>query len=296
MHILNSSLAIAFSFWLDDENKLYSSQWLSAKRPIVVLDSGVGGLTLSRQLELLLPEASILYVVDNEWFPYGSKSGAEISQRVQHLIDQFYTQIRPLAIVVACNTASVAMKDYGLDSCVQHCFLITPPLEEAVEISDQKNIVLLATPGTVKSRYIRRAMAITRNRANIWPIAAQPLVALSEARLAGQVASFASFTKLVDDHLTTKQRFSIDTVILGCTHFPHVIKDLEGIFPSVQNWLDPAKKVALRVASTVKKKHASISQPLKAVIFTSKQDIIGYRKVFSKNGFCTDIKTLTANF
>jgi glutamate racemase len=296
MYILNRSLAITFSFWLDDKNKLYSSQWLSAKRPIVVLDSGVGGLTLSRQLELLLPEASILYVVDNEWFPYGSKSGAAIFQRVQHLIDQLYAQIRPLAIVVACNTASVAIKDYGLDQRVQHCFLITPPLEDAVEISCQKNIVLLATPGTLKSGYIRRAMAVTRSPANIWPIAAQPLVALSEARLAGQVANFASFSKLVDDHLTTKQRYSIDTVILGCTHFPHLIKDLEVIFPSVQNWLDPAKKVSMRVASAVKKKHTSIGQPLKTVIFTSKQDINGYRKVFSNNGFCTDIKILMAIF
>lgn len=296
MYILNRSLAVTFSFWLDDNNKLYSSQGLSAKRPIVVLDSGVGGLTLCRQLELLLPEVSILYVVDNEWFPYGSKSGAAIFQRVQHLIDQLYAQIRPLAIVVACNTASVAIKDYGLEQCVQHCFLITPPLEDAVEITCKKNIVLLATPGTLKSEYIRRAVDVTRSRANIWPIAAQPLVALSEARLAGQVANFASFSKLVDDHLTTKQRYSIDTVILGCTHFPHLINELEVMFPSVQNWLDPAKKVSMQVASAVKKKHASIIQPLKTVIFTSKQDITGYRKVFSNNGFCTDIKILMAIF
>ncbi|MHC2147640.1 glutamate racemase [Pseudomonas sp. 210_17 TE3656] len=277
--------ATAQNFWLGDETVFDGNQLFNSKRPIVVLDSGVGGLTVARQLEQLIPDASILYVADNDWFPYGSKPGAAVAQRVQQLLDQLCAQVSPLALVVACNTASIAIIEHGLDQLIQHCFLVTPPIEDALETSDNKNIVLLATPATVESKYISQEIAIARMRARIWPIATQSLVTLSESRLAGQAASFANFARLIDNHLTKKQRLSIDTVILGCTHFPHLIDDLRKIFPSVENWIDPAKKVALQIASIAKTKVRPINLPLKSVTFTSKQDATEYQQVFWKNGF-----------
>ncbi len=277
--------ATAQNFWLGDEAVFDGNQLFNSKRPIVVLDSGVGGLTVARQLEQLIPDASILYVADNDWFPYGSKPGAAVAQRVQQLFDQLCAQVSPLALVVACNTASIAIIEHGLDQLIQRCFLVTPPIEDALVTSDNKNIVLLATPATVESKYISQEIAIARMRARIWPIATQSLVTLSESRLAGQAASFAHFARLIDNHLTKKQRLSIDTVILGCTHFPHLIDDLRKIFPSVENWIDPAKKVALQIASIAKTKVRPINLPLKSITFTSKQDATEYQQVFWKNGF-----------
>lgn len=285
MDTYNSTLKNAKQFWLGDETTFDGAQLFNSNRPIVVLDSGVGGLTVTRQLEQLNPHANILYVVDNDWFPYGSKSAPDVAQRVQQLFDQLYALISPSAIVVACNTASMAIIEHGLDQCRHNYFLVTPPISDAVKVSESKNIVLLATPGTLESRHVIQEIANARMRARVWPVAAQGLVTLSEAILAGKEVSFSGFAKLIDNNFTEEQRLSVDTVILGCTHFPHLIDELRMIFPTANNWIDPAKKVALQVASLTKIKPQPTNTPLKIVAFTSKHGVVKYHKVFSKKGF-----------
>lgn len=279
-----STLATIPKFWLGDETVFDSAQLINS-RPIVVFDSGVGGLTVARQLEKLLPNANILYVVDNDWFPYGNKLGSAVAQRVEQLLDELCTQLRPSAIVVACNTASIAIIENGLDQFRYNCFFVTPPIDEALEISENKNIVLLATPSTIESRHIIQKITKAKMHAKIWPIATQALVTLSETKLAGENPSFANFAELIDNHLTKEQRLSVDTVILGCTHFPHLIDDLRKIFPTAENWIDPANKLASQVASLTKKKAASINPPFKITTFTSKHELTKYQKAFSNNGF-----------
>jgi len=277
--------AIAPIFWRGNETAFDGGKLFNSKRPIVVLDSGVGGLTIARQLEQLIPDASILYVADNDWFPYGSKPGTAIAQRVQQLFEQICAQVNPLALVVACNTASIAIIEQDFNQLIQNCFLVTPPIKDAIETSNKKNIVLLATPGTVDSKHISQEIAFARMRGQIWPIATQSLVTLCESRLAGQTPSFARFAEFIDNQLPTKQRLSIDTVILGCTHFPHLINDLRKIFPSVENWVDPAKKVALQITFAAKTEIMPTHLPLRAVTFTSKQGATNYQQIFCKYGF-----------
>lgn len=281
----NSTLATTPKFWLGDETAFDGAQFINSNRPIVVFDSGVGGLTVARQLEKLLPDANILYVADNDWFPYGNKTGSAVAQRVQQLFDELCTQISPSAIVVACNTASIAIIESGLDRFRHNCFLVTPPIDEALETSENKNIVLLATPSTLESRHITQKITKAKMHARIWPIATQALVTLSETKLSGENTNFDGFAELIDNHLTKEQRLSVDTVILGCTHFPHLIDDLRKIFPTAENWIDPAKKLASQVAFLTKKKAASINSPFKITTFTSKHGLTKYHKVFSNNGF-----------
>jgi len=281
----NSTLATTPKFWLGDETAFDGAQLINSNRPIVVFDSGVGGLTVARQLEKLLPDANILYVADNDWFPYGNKTGSAVAQRVQQLFDELRTQVSPSAIVVACNTASIAIIENGLDQFRHNCFLVTPPIDEALETSENKNIVLLATPSTLESRHIIQEITKAKMHARIWPIATQALVTLSETKLAGEDTNFDDFAELIDNHLTKEQRLSVDTVILGCTHFPHLIDDLRKIFPTAENWIDPAKKLASQVASLTTKKSEPINSPFKITTFTSKHGLTKYHKVFSNNGF-----------
>ncbi|WP_414918049.1 glutamate racemase [Pseudomonas sp. IT-P4] len=281
----NSTLATTPKFWLGDETAFDGAQLINSNRPIVVFDSGVGGLTVARQLEKLLPDANILYVADNDWFPYGNKTGSAVAQRVQQLFDELHTQVSPSAIVVACNTASIAIIENGLDQFRHNCFLVTPPIDEALETSENKNIVLLATPSTLESRHIIQEITKAKMHARIWPIATQALVTLSETKLAGEDTNFDDFAELIDNHLTKEQRLSVDTVILGCTHFPHLIDDLRKIFPTAENWIDPAKKLASQVASLTTKKSEPINSPFKITTFTSKHGLTKYHKVFSNNGF-----------
>lgn len=286
MPIQKTPCATALTSWPNDDAVLDNRQLLDSKhRPVVVLDSGVGGLTLVRHLEQLAPEVSILYVADNGWFPYGSKSAPTVACRVQQLLDQICTRADPLAVVIACNTASIALIEHGLVPFTQRYFLVTPPLEEAVQASANGKIVLLATLGTIKSKHISATLAIARARAQIWPIAAQRLVELSEYRLTGETTSLACFSELIDSHLTTDQRLEIDTVILGCTHFPHLLEDLKKIFPSAAKWIDPAKEVALKIASSIKMKTSTLGPPPKTVIFTSMPCTRNYQHAFFNYGF-----------
>ncbi|MGN8344214.1 glutamate racemase [Pseudomonas sp. SMV71] len=274
----------AMKLWLGDET-MFDGLQLSTIHPIIIVDSGIGGLTVARQLEQLNPKTHILYVADNEWFPYGNKSRLVVAQRIQLLIDSLCTWVKPSAIVVACNTASVAIIENNLDKIWINFLLTTPPIVDAADISESKNIVLLATPGTVKSRYVIQKIAETNGRARIWSIATQSLVKLSEARLAGEDVSLASFAKLIANYLTEEQRLSVDTLILGCTHFPHLIDDLRNIFPNVHNWVDPAKKTAIQAASLIKISDSSYRTPLRMAIFTSKQNVTKYHQIFAKCGF-----------
>lgn len=276
----------ALASWPNDNAVLDSRQLLdSPYRPVVVLDSGVGGLTLVRQLEQLAPEVSILYVADNAWFPYGSKPVAAVACRVQQLLDQVCTRVDPLAVVIACNTASIALIDHGRVPFTKGHFLVTPPLKEAVQASANGKIALLATPGTIKSKSISTALAKARTRAQVWPIAAQRLVELSEYKLAAQATSPACLSELIDSHLPTAQRLEIDTVILGCTHFPHLLGDLQTLFPSAATWIDPAKEVALQIASSIKINLSTLGPPARTVIFTSLPGTRNPQHAFLNYGF-----------
>ncbi|WP_178120060.1 glutamate racemase [Pseudomonas sp. MN1F] len=272
-------------FWFDDEVSFNDVQGFGSERPIVVLDSGVGGLTVVRQLERLIPGASILYVVDNDWYPYGNKPGSAVAGRVQQLFDQLCNQVKPSAFVLACNTASIALIEHGFEPRNHHVFSVVPLIEEALEVSVSKQIVLLATPGTVKSDYICHKVAGARMHANLWSMAAQSLVTLSERKLSGQKPDFKGFSDWVSDQLTAKERLSVDTVILGCTHFPHLIDELNEIFPSVEHWVDPANKIALQVFALTGARLASTHRPAKAAIFTRQRGASHYQRVLRKNGF-----------
>ncbi|WP_433736280.1 glutamate racemase [Pseudomonas putida] len=285
MNTLGSAWSNIPKLWLGNGSRFDGVQVLKTRRPVVVFDSGVGGLTVVRELERLVPNANILYVADNDWFPYGSKTGSDVAQRVEQLLEALCTKLDPEAIVVACNTASVAIVDHCTENFRRKCFLVTPQINEAVDASKTKCIVLLATAGTLKSSHVIQAMARSKMSAKVWPIATQLLVALAEAMLAGEEASFESFEELICLHLTEEQRLSVDTVVLGCTHFPLLIDGLRRVFPAADNWIDPARKVALQVVASTKLESEFTGKVSKVATFTRGCDATKYQQVFLKNGF-----------
>ncbi|KAB0489330.1 glutamate racemase [Pseudomonas vancouverensis] len=284
MGAIESILSDVPNLWLGNGSRFDGAKIFQSRRPIVVLDSGVGGLTVVRELEKLVKNADILYVADNDWFPYGSRGGTEIARRMEKLLEKICMEVTPSAIVIACNTASVAIMDRGIEKIRHNCFLVTPKISEAVEISKRKNIVILATAGTLKSRQVLLDIARGRMIARIWPIAAQSLVALSEAKLAGEDSKEEDFARLINLSLSEKQRLSVDTVVLGCTHFPHLIDDLRWLFPTVENWIDPASEVAQRVVASGRMV-GSVGEVLKVSTFTSNCNAAKYFQVFQISGF-----------
>lgn len=271
-------------FWLSDGSPLDIGVLFGSRRPVVIFDSGVGGLTVAKHILHLMPNTDLLYVADNHWFPYGSKPGNAIARRVRQLFDEIRLLANPMAIVVACNTASAAIiADSATEK--EDCICISPPVFEAANLSLSKKIVILATPSTLENSTIKDAIAAERQHAEVWPIASQIMVELAETKLTGGELEFQKLVELVSKHLSDDERKSIDTVLLGCTHFPHLVEELRQVFPATINWVDPAYHVALELQARVEHQISHMEVPVRLAVFTSNKAGREYRQAFLNNGF-----------
>src|SRR3546814_885926 len=128
----------------------------SVGAPILVFDSGVGGLSVLTPLREALPSAPIVYAADNAGFPYGSKSESEIAARVPALLGRLTERYRPLIIVIACNTASTIALEHVRAALDVPVVGTVPAIKPAAEITRTKVIGLLGTPATVRQAYVDR--------------------------------------------------------------------------------------------------------------------------------------------
>jgi len=210
-------------------------------RPIGVFDSGIGGLTVVEALRRELPGESILYLGDTARLPYGTKSALTVTRYTQRNVD-FLLERGVKAIVVACNTAS-ALALGGLESSVPTWGVIEPGAEVAASVSDGR-VGIVATESTVESGAYAAALTRRRPDLSIVSTACPLFVPLVEegwhedplARLVGE------------RYLAPLIEANVDTLILGCTHYPllsTIIADLMG--PSVR-LVDSAQAVAEQVA------------------------------------------------
>jgi glutamate racemase len=209
------------------------------ERPIGVFDSGVGGLTVLRALRAALPAESFLYLGDTARLPYGTKSEHTVVRYALQAADEL-VQRDIKALVVACNTASAA----ALPALQQrHAGLpvigvIEPGAQAACAVSAGGRIAVLATESTVRGGAYARAIARLRPEARVTGVACGLFVALAEEGwTTGAVAEAAAARYL------TPLQDSVDTVVLGCTHFPV----LEPVIAAV---VGPAVRIVDSAATT----------------------------------------------
>jgi len=188
----------------------------AADRPVGVFDSGVGGLTVLRALIGELPREDFLYLGDTARLPYGTKSAATVARYSVRAAEALVAHgIK--ALVVACNTASAtalpALRERFPDLCVVG--VIEPGARAACEASHSGRIAVLATEGTVQGGAYPRAIQALRPDARVTQVACQVFVALAEEGWSEGEAVDA-VTERYLAHLDSR----VDTVVLGCTHFP----------------------------------------------------------------------------
>ncbi len=258
------------------------------RRPIVVYDSGVGGLTVASHISRLLPMHDLVYVADNGWFPYGEKSEAVLERRVLEVMESVTISVRPAAIMVACNTASTAIAgrlDMPSPFPLQGVF---PPIREALALSRTGRVALLATPGTLKRASIRRALAEPAS-CNCVAHGSLELVRAAERKLAGEAVDPAQLVRHFDETwIDADERRSIDVVILGCTHFPHLKEELRMALPGVRHWVDPADKAARLLAQRIHRPATSRRMqmaPRQRLLLTSTHNSAELAEVFAMAGF-----------
>jgi glutamate racemase len=215
----------------------------SDHRPIGVFDSGIGGLSVLQALQKELPHERFVYLADNAHAPYGEKSEAFIRERTLGIADYLLGQHHIKTLVVACNTATAAAIH---ELRARHPALplvgLEPALKPALALSRTRRIGVMATRGTVASDKFARLLASVHSEADFAVQACNGLaLAIEQSTLPNQAeASQAQIAHLLQTYTQAMGRFGsapgdIDTLVLGCTHYVFVEKDLRQLLgPHVQ--------------------------------------------------------------
>lgn len=188
---------------------------VSPGQPIGVFDSGLGGISVLREIHRLLPAEDLIYVADSAHAPYGSKTPDYIRCRSQQVAG-FLLERRVKALVVACNTATVHAVNFLRESLPVPVVGIEPAVKPAARMTQSGIIGLLATEQTVSSP---RLQALIREYASQVQVMAQACPGLVEHVEAGDFQS-EKLRHLLQHYVTPLVEAGADTLVLGCTHYP----------------------------------------------------------------------------
>lgn len=213
---------------------------MTSSAPIGIFDSGIGGLTVVKEVRRLLPQENIIYFGDTARAPYGSRPPAQIVTFMHQILDFFADQNIKLA-VFACNT----MTALGLEEArAKYPFPLVgmnTGVRQALRCSGGGRIGVLATQATIASDVHRKAVEAAAARAVIYSQACPKFVPLIEQ---GIIAG-AQLEEAVREYLEPMNVAGIDTLILGCTHYPFIAETLRGVVGPAVRIVDPARDTAV---------------------------------------------------
>ena len=213
---------------------------MSGAGAIGVFDSGVGGLTVLREIVSLLPNENTIYLGDTARVPYGSKPKSTV---IQYALEdaRFLSEQKVKALVVACNTVCcLAMSNLGEAFDLPIIGVIAPASRAAVELTKNKRIGIIGTEGTINSGVYDQAIKQLDEEIEIFPKACPLFVPIVEENLLeGEVTQ-----KIVDMYLVELRGKQIDTLTLGCTHYPLLREPIARCMGPEVTLLDPATAVA----------------------------------------------------
>lgn len=222
---------------------------LSADQAIGVFDSGVGGLTILDELLATLPAEDFIYFGDTAFFPYGEKSEAELRRRALAIAGWLASQGVKL-IVVACNTATAAVLPWLQQHVgTQVIGVMTPEAHAAVQATRNRRVGLLATTATVRSGSYPRM--ISAHDAGV-EVTSVECPRLAPAIQSGEAIDQA-IVDMVREYTAPLIEAGVDTVILGCTHYPVIERLLRRSLPGV-TLIKSGETLAREVAETLERK------------------------------------------
>jgi glutamate racemase len=211
--------------------------------PILVFDSGIGGLSVMNEIRKLLPQHDYCYLFDNARLPYGNLSEQELIQGCVGLIRHHAQRLNASIVVVACNTASTLVLPLLRQQLSIPIVGVVPAIKPAAMLSKKKHIGLLATPGTIKRGYTHELIQQFAVNCKVELFGSSELVLLAEQH-AGQIPiDPLELKQLLQPILAT----DIDVLVLGCTHFPMIAAEISQCLGPHVTLLDSGEAVAKRV-------------------------------------------------
>ena len=211
--------------------------------PIGVFDSGVGGLTVAREIMRQIPNEKIIYFGDTARVPYGSKSQKTVTRYSEQIV-RFLRTFQVKTIVVACNTASAyALDTLEKDIDIPIVDVIKPGAKMATEVTRNGRIGVIATEATISSQMYTKYITNLNRSITIYEKACPLFVPLVEEGLWEDPVT----DEIVRRYLTELIDIDIDTLILGCTHYPLIRSTLRRIIGDKVTLVNPAYETAVEL-------------------------------------------------
>lgn len=234
--------------WVHEAEARVTSQ------PIGLFDSGVGGLSVWREIVRQLPTESTLYVADSAHVPYGNRGSAEVLAFCDGLT-RFLLERDCKAIVVACNTASaVALQVLRERHPAVPILGLEPAVKPAISLSKTGVVGVMATPATFQGQLFRATVGRCAG-----PVRLVEQVCLGLADCVESGASEEDLEQLLRSFLEPMLVANADTIVLGCTHYPFVIDTIRRLAGPERRVIDPAPAVAAHLARLLSERHLAAS-------------------------------------
>jgi glutamate racemase len=256
--------------------------------PVVVFDSGLGGLSVVRAIRQLMPDLPLIYVADDAAFPYGDMEAGALKAHICAVMDRIIARFEPSAVVIACNTASTLVLE-PLRAAHHLPFVGTvPAIKPAAEQSRSGVISVLATPATIERDYTRDLIARFAGACHVRLVGAARLAAMAEEFMKGAALDRELLLDEVRPcfHEVGGQR--TDIIVLACTHYPFLVKPMNAIAPWPVTWLDPAPAIARRLAQVIEGEPPRRNQPDPAVLTSGRGPDDAIARLFADYGFAAD--------
>ncbi|EJF82824.1 glutamate racemase [Bartonella rattimassiliensis] len=234
------------------------------ERPVLFFDSGIGGLTILREVRVLIPEMQFIYVADDAGFPYGNWEENVLKKRISTIFTNLLTRYEPTLCVIACNTVSTLMMKDLRQNFPHVPFVGTvPAIKLAAEQTKSGLISVLATPGTVKRAYTNELINSFARQCHVKLVASEKLARFAEDYLRGKSIDLEELRKEILPCFVEKDGKYTDIIVLACTHYPFLINFFrEQALWSVE-WINPAKAIAKHTKSLLPLSGKIYQQPIK---------------------------------
>lgn len=215
---------------------------------ILVFDSGLGGLTVLREIEKARPDLPLSYLADDTVFPIGRMDEGDLQARVVAVLEQFMAKLAPRMVVIACNTASTLVLPVLRQKFTIPFVGTVPAIKPACAQSRTKRVSVLATPGTVKRDYTKTLIQEFAHDCKVTLVGAERLASLAEASMRGEPVGDREIAAEIAPCFVNDGGAVTDTVVLACTHYPLILDRLKRAAPWPVTFMDPAPAIARRVS------------------------------------------------
>ncbi|UYV14555.1 glutamate racemase [Porphyrobacter sp. ULC335] len=253
--------------------------------PILLFDSGVGGLTVYDALRAVLPDAPVIYAADLAGLPYGTKTETQIATRVAGLLGRMAERYQPRLACIACNTASTIALGMVRDVLEIPIVGTVPAIKPAASMTQTGTIGLVGTDATIRQRYVDDLEAQFASGKRLLRVAAPGLVAAAEAKLRGQPVDPALIADVHARLTAMVDGAPIDTLVLACTHFPLLADELAAAFGPQVRQIDGAQGIARRIAHLLEGQSFAAPHPNRFVVTGPVTGADGLESALAARGF-----------